>query len=94
VAAVIVLTLLGLSGIMPALMLALATIVMAAAFLLEGEVISMRFSKLLAETSSDRLDEAEFGLGLTSEVVGGIAGLFWEFSRFSSCIRCTWCLLP
>jgi hypothetical protein len=73
--AVVVLTLLGLSGIMPALMLALATIVMAAAFLLEGEAISMRFSKLLAETSKDRLDEAELGVGLTSEVVGGIAGL-------------------
>jgi hypothetical protein len=73
--AVVVLTLLGLSGIMPALMLALATIVMAAAFLLQGEAVSLRFSKLLAETSKNRLEEAEFGMGLTSEVVGGIAGL-------------------
>jgi len=73
--AVIVLSVVGLSGVMPVLMLALATIVMAAAFLLDGEAISMRFSKLLAETSRDRLDNAEMGVGLTSQFVGGIAWL-------------------
>lgn len=73
--AVVVLTLLGLSGIMPALMLPVATIVMGAALLLEGGEVSARFSKLIAETGHDRLDAAELGKGMTSELVGGIAGL-------------------
>ncbi len=73
--AVVVLTLLGLSGIMPAMMLPIAVIVMGAAFLLEGGAVSTRFTKLIAETSKDRLDSAELGVGMTSEFVGGIAGL-------------------
>ncbi len=73
--AAVVLTLLGLSGIMPVVMLPVANIVMGAAFLLEGGAVSARFSKLLAETSYDRLDSAELGVGMTSEFVGGIAGL-------------------
>ncbi len=73
--AVVVLTLLGLSGIMPATMLPIAVIVMGAAFLLEGGAVSTRFSKLISETGKDRLDSAELGVGMTSEFVGGIAGL-------------------
>jgi hypothetical protein len=73
--AAIVLTLLGLGGIRPALMLPIAVIVMGAAFLSEGIALSMRFSKLLSETSKDRLERAEFGMGLTSEYLGGIIGV-------------------
>lgn len=73
--ATIILALVGLSGSSSHLILPIATIAMGAAFLLEGGAISMRFSKLLEETSKDRLDEAELGVGLTSEFFGGITGV-------------------
>lgn len=73
--ATIVLALIGLSGIMPEWMLPIATIAMGAAFVIEGGAISVRFSRLLAEASKDRLDEAELGVGVTSEFLGGAAGI-------------------
>jgi hypothetical protein len=71
----IVLALIALSGIMPEMLLPIAVIVMGAAFLFEGGAISMRFSKLLAATSKDRFDEAELGVGVTSEFLGGVSGI-------------------
>ena len=71
----LVLTLIGLSGIYAAYMLPIATIAIGAAFLVEGVAISSRFSRLLAETSRDRLERAEFSAGLTSEFLGGAAGV-------------------
>ncbi len=71
----LVLALIGLSGIAPLGMLTVAVLVMGAAFLFEGTAISLRFSNLLAETSKDRLDRAEFGLGITAEFLGGITGV-------------------
>ncbi len=73
--AAIVLALVALSGISPGMLMSVAVIVMGAAFLLEGGAISMRFSKLLSETSSSRFDEAELGVGVTSEFLGGVAGI-------------------
>jgi hypothetical protein len=73
--AAIVLALIGLGGIQPSIMLPVAVIIMGSAFLFEGIALSMRFSKLLSETSRDRLDKAEFGVGLTSEYLGGITGV-------------------
>ncbi len=73
--AAIVLTLLGLGGVRPNLMLPIAVIIMGAAFLFEGVALSMRFSKLLSETSKDRLERAEFGVGLTCEYLGGVTGV-------------------
>jgi hypothetical protein len=72
--AAIILAIIGLAGFFPMMLPAIATIVMAAAFLLEGGAITMRYSKLLSETSKDRLDAVEFGTGLTSEFLGGVAG--------------------
>lgn len=72
---VIVLALIGLSNIMPSVLLPIAVIAMGAAFLLEGGAVSMRFAKLLGETSRGRLQEAEFGVGVTAEFLGGIAGV-------------------
>jgi hypothetical protein len=72
--ATIVLAIVGLAGFFPQMLPAIATIVMAAAFLLEGGAVTMRYSKLLAETSKDRFDAVEFGTGLTSEFLGGVAG--------------------
>jgi hypothetical protein len=73
--AAVVLSLVALSGIAPEMLLAVAVIVMGAAFLLEGGAISTRFSKLLTETSTSRFDEAELGVGVTSEFLGGVAGI-------------------
>lgn len=71
----LVLTLIGLSGIYPMFMLPIATIAIGAAFLIEGVAISSRFARLLAETSRDRLERAEFSAGLTSQYLGGAAGV-------------------
>ncbi len=71
----IVLTLIALSNIIPDLLTPIAVLAMGAAFLVEGGAISMRFSSLLAETRRDRLDNAEVGLGVTSEFLGGVAGV-------------------
>jgi hypothetical protein len=71
----LVLTLIGLSGIYAGYMLPIATIAIGAAFLVEGKAISSRFSRLLAETSKDRLERTEFNAGLTSEFLGGSAGV-------------------
>ncbi len=73
--AAIVLALMGLSGIMPQTLLPVAVIVMGAAFLFEGGAISIRFSKLLSGARKDPLDQFELGLGVTSEFVGGVAGV-------------------
>ncbi len=70
-----VLALIGLAGILPETLLPIAVIAMGAAFLFEGASISMRFSNLLTETSRGRLDRAEFGVGVTSEFLGGITGV-------------------
>lgn len=71
----LVLTLIGLSGIYAGYMLPIATIALGAAFLVEGVAVSSRFSRLLAETSKDRLERTEFNVGLTSEFLGGAAGV-------------------
>lgn len=71
----LVLTLIGLSGIYASYMLPIAAIAIGAAFLVEGVAISSRFSRLLAESSRDRLERAEFSAGLTSEFLGGAAGV-------------------
>lgn len=70
----LVFAILGLAEIMPALMLPLAVIAVGVAFLLEGVALSARFSTLLAATSTDRLERAEFGVGVTAEFLGGVSG--------------------
>jgi hypothetical protein len=72
---VIVLSIVGLSNILPALMLNIAAIAMGAALLLEGGAISLRFTDLLKESHAGRLQEAEFGVGVTVEFMGGVAGI-------------------
>ncbi len=73
---VVVLSLIGLAGAMPYAVLSVATIVLGIALLLEGVAVSTRFSRLLAETSKNRLDdEARLGMGMTSEFVAGTAGI-------------------
>lgn len=75
--ATVVLALIALSGIMVETILPVAVLLMGIAFLLEGGALSMRFSKLLVDASNDRLDKAELGVGVTSEFVGGAAGVIF-----------------
>ncbi len=71
----IVLAIIGLANIMPQMMLPIATIALGAALLFEGGAIASRFSKLLTETAKGRFETSELGVGLTAEVVGGLAGV-------------------
>jgi hypothetical protein len=70
------LAILGLAGIMPAYMAAIATIVVGVALLAQGSAVAARWSKLLAETPSYEWDpKTELGSGMTGELFGGAAGI-------------------
>ncbi len=73
----VVLAILGLLNILPQMLLPIASIVLGAAFLLNGGAVSSRFSKLLNETAKDRFDTTEWSVGLTSEFLGGIAAVIF-----------------
>ena len=73
-AVTVVLAILGLSNIMPELMIPLAIIALAASFLFEGGSIAVRFSDFLTETSRSRRDVPKLGAGVTMEVAGGVIG--------------------
>ncbi|MFB3924844.1 MAG: hypothetical protein ACE14T_02230 [Syntrophales bacterium] len=73
--AAVALAIIGLANILPEILLAIATICIGIAFLFEGGAVAARFSTLIRETSGGVLDAAEFGLGMTSEIVGGVAGV-------------------
>ena len=69
----IVLAILGLLRILPHVLLPIATIILGIAFLLEGGAIASRFSNLLNETAKGRFETSELSVGLTTELIGGIA---------------------
>jgi len=73
--ATIVLSLIALSGTLVATLLPIAVLAMGAAFLLEGGSISLRFTRLLAEASEEDIEKADFGIGVTSEFLGGVTGI-------------------
>lgn len=71
----ITLAILGLLNVLPQYLLPIGTIVLGVALLLQGGSIAYRFSNLLNETSKGRFETSELGIGLTSEVLGGIAAV-------------------
>lgn len=71
----IVLAIIGLSGTLANYMLPVAVLIMGVAFLIEGGAITLRYSKLLAEASHDRLEKSEIGVGVSSEYFGGVVGV-------------------
>ena len=71
----IILAIIGLLKILPQAMLPIATIVVGLALVFEGGTIASRFSKLLNETAKGRFETSEMGVGLTTEVLGGIAAI-------------------
>jgi len=66
---------LGLSGVSPAFLAAIATIAVGAALLSEGGAIATRYSELVSESSDASMDDTELGAGMTTEFPGGIAGI-------------------
>jgi hypothetical protein len=76
-AAALVLAIVGLTGALPVAMMAIATIVLGAAILLDASAVSARYSRLVGEawgTESQRV-RAELGGGISAESIAGIAGI-------------------
>jgi hypothetical protein len=73
-AAAVVLTIMGLSEILPVWMVTLATICVGAAFILEGIAIAGRQIQLLSRTGGT-IEQTELAGGLSAEFLAGCAGL-------------------
>ncbi len=74
-AGAVVLAILGLSGILPTSLAAIAAICVGAALLFEGASIAARWSDILDRTSEGRLEEVELGGGMSVEMLGGVGGV-------------------
>lgn len=71
-----VLGVLGLAGVLPMLLAAVATVAVGAALVLQGSALSSRYSALMRELSAHtQADMVEIGGGLTTQMMGGIAGI-------------------
>jgi hypothetical protein len=73
--ATVVLAIVGLAGVVPVYLAAIAAIVLGATLLLQGMAIAARFSSLLAETAGTRWTNPPMGGGMTAEFLGGAAGI-------------------
>jgi hypothetical protein len=74
-AGAIVLSILGLVGILPDALLAVATIAIGGAFILESGSVASRFTWLVRQVARTTLETGEMAVGMTTEFVGGIAGI-------------------
>jgi hypothetical protein len=70
--AAVVLAILGLIGVAPGLLAAIAAIVVGAALLSEGGAVASRYRDLVSGVSGE---PGELGAGMTAEILGGIAGI-------------------
>jgi len=70
----VVLAILGLVGVMPEDMAAIATLAVGVALLLQGIAVATRFSNLFSQTGKRLADAAELGGGMGAEFLGGAAG--------------------
>ncbi len=71
----IVLAIIGLANILPHVMIPISTIALGAALLFEGGAVTARFTDLLEKMGTGRVEISELGVGLTTELVGGLAGI-------------------
>ena len=71
----VALTIIGLAGGAPAILLSIGIIAMGAAFLFEGAGVAARFAEMFERPGASRAAEAEFGGGATVEFLGGSAGV-------------------
>jgi hypothetical protein len=73
--AAVVLTILGLSGIFPADLTAIAVIGIGISLLFEGGMVGARFSRLLAASDGKATGLSNLGGGMTGEFMAGAAGV-------------------
>lgn len=71
----VVLAIIALTGALPEALMAITTIVIGAGLAFKGAALTARFSEILKESSEGRLDMAEFGSGMSAELVGGAGGV-------------------
>jgi hypothetical protein len=71
----IALAIIGLAGIVPSFVAAIAVLAIGTAFLFEGAGIAARLSRLMKLQSGGTLDAAEFGGGMSAEFFAGLAGV-------------------
>jgi hypothetical protein len=70
------LAILGLAGVLPGYLAAIATIAVGVALLAQGGAAAAKWSKILAESPGQEWDaRGEVGSGMTGEILGGAAGL-------------------
>lgn len=74
-AGAVVLAILGLANIVPQMMLAVSTIALGAALILDGAAVAAEYSRILAESGNDTIDKMELGGGISTQVIGGVAGV-------------------
>ncbi len=72
--ATVILTIVGLSGFSPDVMLSIATIAIGVAFLLEAGAVSMRFPPSLAEKRKELSGEG-YSVGVAAGFLGGLLGM-------------------
>ncbi len=71
----IVLSIVGLAGVMSPFMVAIATILAGLAMVFEGGSLGIRFPSLARETTHGRMGMVELGSGMSAEMLGGIGGI-------------------
>ena len=71
----VVLSILALTGIWPAVLAAITTIVVGAALMLKGSPIMAEYRRVLAHLDNDDATRAEIGGGLSAEMLAGGAGV-------------------
>lgn len=71
----VVLTILGLAGIAPVLLTAIATIAIGAVMLIKGFAVSAEYTKVAHAVVSDKVETAELSGGLSGEIMAGMAAV-------------------
>lgn len=71
----VVLTIIGLAGVLSGLLAYIATIAIGVALLFQGGAIAARFSSLPVELSGDRVESVQLGGGMTVEFLSGLTGV-------------------
>src|SRR5262249_24518809 len=74
-AAAVILAIIGLAGLLPRYMAAIATITIGVAFLAQGGAIASRWSAIRETVGRFEHATAEFGAGMSAELLGGAAGI-------------------
>lgn len=74
-AAAVVLSVLGLAHIAPHFMIAISSIALGAALILDGAAISAEYSRILSESGGGRVSTIELGGGLGTQIGGGVSAV-------------------